>query len=541
MKKIWIILVSVIVIIFLATAFGYPGYFLNKNNSLQGSGGSTTHIPTQYNSLKILNFTTSMRTYECTNYLYYNSTLRSSLEKYPIINAFVYSKNPSSFQIEMKNPAGKNITLYTQNIVGYVNITYPQTVTEGWDYYVSYNNTGNYIISALLSNSSIYVTKSFTIHVNPFFEIENIKYNPSPVQLNIGTTINISAKYGVPPYNYKVNISAPNNSFRVFFNSSSFNYKFSQTGDWILNFNISDSAGVDYVGHETINVSNFDYLVNTQYTSVDVGVMDHLSVNVIGGAKPYNFEWVNEQDHNIISKNSSLNISFPTPGKYSYMVKVSNSYNISYKYFNITVNPYPQLLSLTQKYNQLDLNIKDYYYVNMSGGTLNNNSILISYYTDGQWSFNLTLANSSKNAENFYTSFYAYWYYWGWGNITYGPMNITVKIMDYGGAVFYRNFTLTLNPPLSASISIQPSNILVNDTVYLNTSISGGTAPYNYTWSITLPNFNTITLYGQNIKINASLQGYYFIQLTVADYFGMLSEYNADSYVTIYSGFNVNT
>ncbi|MFP3257447.1 MAG: hypothetical protein RXO36_06590 [Candidatus Nanopusillus acidilobi] len=204
---------------------------------------------------------------------------------------------------------------------------------------------------------------------------------------------------------------------------------------------------------------------------------------------------------------------------------------------NVSVNEYPKIINFTQEYNAIDYDIQNNYYLNLTGGTLNKDSIFLSYYYGSSLISNFTLYNISHNQLNFFSLFTMEFYPPLTNNISVITSNAFIKIRDYGGAILFYNFTLTINPPVSGSIKIFPNtNISINDTVYLNATVDGGTAPYNFTWSILTPNINQITLYGQYVKIIANQSGTYSIQLTITDKFGTSSIY---SYTYIYSYINV--
>jgi PKD repeat protein len=275
--------------------------------------------------------------------------------------------------------------------------------------------------------------------------------------------------------------------------------------------------------------------INYTYDPVDTQVNDSFQSVVTGGFPGYRYNWVVYPIGISIGNRSSLNYTFQKPGNYTLKLTVEDSIgDFANATLNVTVNEYPRIINFTQEYGAIDYYMYDYYYLNMTGGTLEEETELfsggllsMSFYFNGSFSFNSTMVNMSNNSNHFYTMFPVLYY--PHLNSSAITVNITIIIYDYGGASLSYNFTLTINPPLNAKINIYPSaNITVNDTVYLNASVSGGTAPYNFTWYITLPNYYLIKLYGQNIRIEATQSGTYSIQLIATDIFGLTELYSND-------------
>ncbi len=537
MNKKMIVLLSIIVLVILVgSAFSY--IFINNQNK-----NNFENRP----NLKILAFKSSLNPTEA-----YSTPLQlpwsNSMYLYyppPVFNFSLFSTSSANFELLITLLNGTTLDLMAEPFIGYVNISYPNSISNILEIISIFKNSGNYTLTLKVFENSTIVEKTLTEIVLPKVTISGIN---GPTKMEINSNASYTPEKiigGKSPYKYIWYIQFINNSYgykywEEYLNYSGENLTFKPT--LMTNYKISlyviDNLGRASVFSLPLNVSNkLSSSISSKFDPVDVGVNDIFYAELTGGFPNFTYEW-NIYPLNISIKNqSSFNYTFVTPGKYIISLKVLDSINdITNSTLNVTVNKYPKIINFTQEYNAVDYNIYDCYYLNVTGGTLKSNEIYISYYSNGSLDFNMTLNNMSKIAKAFYSLF--------WVEYTPPPfLNqpltsiITVKIMDYGGAVLSYNFTLTVNPPIQGSIIITPNtNISVGDEVYLNASISGGTAPYNFTWEITCPNFTEIMLYGQDISIKASQSGYYDVELTLTDMFGFKSLY---SYTYIYSGFTV--
>jgi hypothetical protein len=523
MKRILILIIVVLVVV---TASGFVGLYEihNESRTVTSNNGSSGKA----NNFKIISLTVTPDIYESS--LFYISQ-GESFPRPLYINATAYSITPATFALYILTPNGdENISLGTYLVNGLTNISYPQKPSQFWDIYAQFTEAGNYTIYGSLYNSTIVLTAKRDLIVNPPIHIKNVIVEPSPPIQNTTSRIALSVSGGVPPYSIFFNISSPSGGYEVLYGQNR-TFIFNQSGQWVIGYSVSDSVGAGISGSTNVDVQQSALYV--KYRNVDVGVTDIFSLNTSYSGTPNEIKWTDYTTGKVISNNRTVNLSFDVPGiQRMGVVDYSSEGKISYN-FSVRVYPQLHLINITQKYAQIDPMIDDYYFINLSGGAILNNSLKVSYYVNSTNAFNMNLSNISTT-DNFYTYFYVYYY----PSPPYGPMQITVYVSDDGGMNISTNFTLILNPPISANISI-PSNITINETVILNAFIEGGTAPYNYTWNITLPNFTTLELFGKSISLIVNETGYYSVELTVRDYFGR-DIANMYSYVYAYSSFTVS-
>ena len=535
-KKLIIFLSIVIVIILLGSVFSYVLLTNSKNKSLENSS-----------NMRIISFTSSLNPTEVyktpiplpssNNYqLFYNP---------PIFNISLYSSSSANMELLITLKNGTTLDLMAEPFIGFVNISYPSTISTMLELIKFFEEPGNYTFTLKVFQNSTVIQKNLTEVVLPAVAISGINgLTKSTVNSSISYTPK-SVFGGIPPYKYLWYVEYLNNSYynvwEKYLNSTG--EKLTFTPKKVTNYKISlyviDNIGRVALSSITLNVSNkLSASIIYDYNPVDTGVKDNFKAEVSGGFPNFTYTWILYPLNINIGNKYSINYTFQKPGNYIIKLIIKDSIDeLTNATLNVSVNEYPKIINFTQEYNAIDYYIQNNYYLNLTGGTLNKDSIFLSYYYGSSLITNFTLDNISQNQLNFFSLFTMEFYPPLTNNISVITSNAFIKIRDYGGAILFYNFTLTINPPVSGSIKIFPNtNISINDTVYLNATVDGGTAPYNFTWSILTPNINQITLYGQYVKIIANQSGTYSIQLTITDKFGTSSMY---SYTYIYSYINV--
>jgi len=535
-KKLIIFLSIVIVIILLGSVFSYVLLTNSKNKSLENSS-----------NMRIISFTSSLNPTEVyktpiplpssNNYqLFYNP---------PIFNISLYSSSSANMELLITLKNGTTLDLMAEPFIGFVNISYPSTISTMLELIKFFEESGNYTFTLKVFQNSTVIQKNLTEVVLPAVAISGINgLTKSTVNSSISYTPK-SVFGGIPPYKYLWYVEYLNNSYynvwEKYLNSTG--EKLTFTPKKVTNYKISlyiiDNIGRVALSSITLNVSNkLSASIIYDYNPVDTGVKDNFKAEVSGGFPNFTYTWILYPLNINIGNKYSINYTFQKPGNYIIKLIIKDSIDeLTNATLNVSVNEYPKIINFTQEYNAIDYYIQNNYYLNLTGGTLNKDSIFLSYYYGSSLITNFTLDNISQNQLNFFSLFTMEFYPPLTNNISVITSNAFIKIRDYGGAILFYNFTLTINPPVSGSIKIFPNtNISINDTVYLNATVDGGTAPYNFTWSILTPNINQITLYGQYVKIIANQSGTYSIQLTITDKFGTSFIY---SYTYIYSYINV--
>jgi len=535
-KKLIIFLSIVIVIILLGSVFSYVLLTNSKNKSFENSS-----------NMRIISFTSSLNPTEVyetpislpssNNYqLFYNP---------PIFNISLYSSSSANMELLIILKNGTALDLMAEPFIGFVNISYPSTISTMLELIKFFEESGNYTFTLKVFQNSTVIQKNLIEVVLPAVAISGINgLTKSTVNSSISYTPK-SVFGGIPPYKYLWYVEYLNNSYynvwEKYLNSTG--EKLTFTPKKVTNYKISlyviDNIGRVALSSITLNVSNkLSASIIYDYDPVDTGVKDNFKAEVSGGFPNFTYTWILYPLNINIGNKYSINYTFQKPGNYIIKLIIKDSIDeLTNATLNVSVNEYPKIINFTQEYNAIDYYIQNNYYLNLTGGTFNKDSIFLSYYYGSSLITNFTLDNISQNQLNFFSLFTMEFYPPLTNNISVITSNAFIKIRDYGGAILFYNFTLIINPPVSGSVKIFPNtNISINDTVYLNATVDGGTAPYNFTWSILTPNINQITLYGQYVKIIANQSGTYSIQLTITDKFGTSSIY---SYTYIYSYINV--
>ena len=531
-KKLIIFLSIVIVIILLGSVFSYVLLTNSKNKSFENSS-----------NMRIISFTSSLNPTE----VYETPISLPSSNEYqlfynpPIFNISLYSSSSANMELLITLKNGTTLDLMAEPFIGFVNISYPNTISGMLEIIGLFKEAGNYTFALKVFQGSTVIQKSLTEVVLPAVTISGINgLTKSMVNSSISYTPK-SVFGGIPPYKYLWYVEYLNNSYynvwEKYLNSTG--EKLTFTPKKVTNYKISlyviDNIGRVALSSITLNVSNkLSASIIYDYDPVDTGVKDNFKAEISGGFPNFTYTWILYPLNINIGNKYSINYTFQKPGNYIIKLIIKDSIDeLTNATLNVSVNEYPKIINFTQEYNSIDYDIQNNYYLNLTGGTLNKESIFLSYYYGSLLISNFTLHNISHNQLNFFSLFTMEFYPPLTNNISVITSNAFIKIRDYGGAILFYNFTLTINPPVSGSIKIFPNtNISINDTVYLNATVDGGTAPYNFTWSILTPNINQITLYGQYVKIIANQSGTYSIQLTITDKFGTSSIY---SYTYIYS------
>jgi hypothetical protein len=529
-KKLIIFLSIVIVIILLGSVFSYVLLTNSKNKSFENSS-----------NMKIISFTSSLNPTE----VYETPISLPSSNEYqlfynpPIFNISLYSSSSANMELLITLKNGTTLDLMAEPFIGFVNISYPSTISTMLELIKIFEEPGNYTFTLKVFQNSTVIQKNLTEVVLPAVTISGINgLTKSTVNSSISYTPK-SVYGGIPPYKYLWYVGYLNNPYYL----NSTGEKLTFTPKKVTNYKISlyviDNIGRVAFSSITLNVSNkLSASIIYDYDPVDTGVKDNFKAEISGGFPNFTYTWILYPLNITIGNKYSINYTFQIPGNYIIKLIIKDSIDeLTNATLNVSVNEYPKIINFTQEYNAIDYYIQNNYYLNLTGGTLNMDSIFLSYYYGSSLISNFTLQNISHNRLNFFSLFTMEFYPPLTNNISVITSNAFIKIRDYGGAILFYNFTLTINPPVNGSIKIFPNtNISINDTVYLNATVDGGTAPYNFTWSILTPNLNQITLYGQYVKIIANQSGTYSIQLKITDKFGTSSIY---SYTYIYSYISV--
>ncbi len=524
MKPLLVVLVVVILVV-----GGVAGYLsvssLNLNKG-KGNVGGNTITP-----MKIISLSSSINPYESSNASFFVPWSDLSFPQIPYFNATVYSSVSANVKMFVTSPTGTVLSMISEPFIKYQNLSYPSGFSDFFKDWAFFEKPGNYVISVEVFLNSTILFKNLTETINPAVNAGNITGPAGNVPFNSTLTYTATgAHYGVLPYSYywyiQSNQSGEWMDIELIKNRTSIELKPTAPGFYNISLYVIDSLGYTSYSSLIINVIPPPViLIIPEYSQIDVGIVDNFTVDVSGGVSPFLYNWYIYYDSSVVSKGSSMELSynFTKTGNYLITVTVRDALgeNVSTS-FKITVNPIPNF-NLSMEYLVIDNGMIDYVNITAHGGT--------------QYS-NLTV-NGTKQ----YFGHYYYIEYINGENIGgYNPLNVGANkillssiyglpppgvyrlnffVYDY----FYGdNFTvnLTVNGDLSSNITAIPSgNYSVNETVILSANYTGGTGPYNFTWTITWLN-GSDTLYGPTVKFNITYSDYYIVQLVVTDAFGAI-------------------
>ncbi len=168
-----------------------------------------------------------------------------------------------------------------------------------------------------------------------------------------------------------------------------------------------------------------------------------IDLSVSGGTAPYTYLWSNGSN--------TEDLSTLTAGTYSVIVQDAGSCSVN---LNVTINEPTTVLTLTGATSDISCN----------GG--NNGSIDLTVTGgDGPYTYSWSSGPTTEDVTNL------------------GPGNYSVSVTDANGCIKSLGFTLTEPAPLA--INGTQTNITCNGNIdgTISTAVSGGTAPYTYSWS----------------------------------------------------------
>ena len=342
---------------------------------------------------------------------------------------------------------------------------------------------------ATLQSSTI----SETVNSDPSVSIVSSQ-NPT----DTGNSIKLSSTVsnGTSPYTYQwyLDGSAISGATNITYSPPA--YSSSGTYDYYLK--VTDSTGYAVNSNtidETVN-SDPSVSASSNVTSGDVNYPIKFSSSPSSGTGPYTYNWT--LNGVSISTSQDFSYEFGTSGNYTLTVTITDSVGISTSAtVSVTIHPNPSV-SIAASQNPADLGNSVTFSSVVSGGT----------GTDTYaWSIDGT---GVSTAADFSYSFNATGIYY---------VNLTVTDSD-GHTAFY-SLKETVNPDPAVVIHETHNPTDVGVGVEFSTTITGGTGPYNYTWSI-----DGNTYYTKDANFTFASSGTFVISLTVTDKNGNQASYN---------------
>ncbi|MBX8640937.1 MAG: PKD domain-containing protein, partial [Thermoplasmata archaeon] len=354
------------------------------------------------------------------------------------------------------------------------------------DVSVSFGSSGTYAVSLTVTDAAGYtVTQTLDETVNPD---PTVTATASVSSADIGYSIEFSStpSGGSGSYGYSWTLNGNQIS-----TTQDFSYSFSSAGSYTLTVTITDSVGVESSATVTVTINdNPSVSISSSQNPTDVGNSVTFSSSVTGGTGTDTYSWaINGVQE---STASQFSYSFSSAGTYYVNVTVTDSdgHTASYSFTEI-VNPDPSV-AIHVVHSPTDAGIWANFSSSISGGTPG-------------YSYSWTI-----NSQIFTTAYVNYTF------TSSGTFAISLTVTDANGNQATADVNEVVNPDPSVAIEGQYATVDqgINDTLFAQ--VTGGTSPFNYTWSLG----STILNYSQEFHLQFVGTGTFQVNLTVRDSLG---------------------
>ena len=354
-------------------------------------------------------------------------------------------------------------------------------------YSTTFTSTGTQEISLKITdgegNSVTSSTLDETVNSDPAVTASE---SASSVDQGVNVTFTSSASGGSGTYSYQWYVNGVSVSGAT---SGTYTTSFTSTGTESIYVIVTDSLGDS---SRSNNLSLTVNLVPTVSTSsnqnpTDAGNSVTFTSSLSGGTGPYSYTWTINGIQE--STSSSFSYSFSAAGTYSVNLTVKDSDGkTATASISETVNPDPTV-TISSSQNPTDVGKNVTFTTSSSGGTGT-----LTY----QWTINGNTYTTSSVALSFTSS---------------GTYSISLSVTDTLGNKGTNTMSQTINPTPSVSVSSSTNDADVGYKIYFNSTPSGGTGPYSYSWTIGGTQVST----SQDFSYSFSSSGSYTVSLTVTD------------------------
>ena len=357
------------------------------------------------------------------------------------------------------------------------------------DINVTFSSSGTYTIDLTVTDAAGYsVSASFSQTVNSDPTV-SASSNVSSADVGYPIEFSSSPSGGTGPYSYSWTLNG-----KVVSTSQDFSYSFASSGSYTLTVTITDSVGKTTSATVTVTInSNPVISASSSQNPTDVGNSVTFKSSLTGGTGSDTYTWTINGIQE--STASAFSYSFNDTGTYYVNVTVTDSDGHSSSYsIKEVVNPDPSA-SIAVNHNPVDVGIEVNFTSSINGGT-------------GPYNYTWTI-----NGDNYYASSVLYTF------ASAGTYTISLEITDANGNTATDSISEVVNPGPTVSISVEYNTVdqSANDT--FSATISGGTGPFTYSWTLGNTNINT----SQEFHYAFADTGTYTVNLTITDSLGETS------------------
>ncbi len=508
-------------------SYSYQWYL--NSNAISGAT-SSTYSPGSYSSSGTYDYYVSVT--DQADYTVDSNTISETVNSDPTVSA---SSNVSSADI------GYPIEFSSSPSGGTGGYSYSWTlngnqISTSQDFSYSFSSSGSYTLTITITDSvgeTSSATVSVTINPNPSVSISSSQ-NPTDVGNSVTFSSSLTGGTGSDTYVWTINGAEESTA-------SEFSYSFSSAGLFYVNVTVTDGDGHQafYSLKETVNPDP-SVTIGVDHNPTDTGIWALFSSSVTGGTGPFNYTWtINGENF----YTSSVNYTFTSSGTFPVQLSVRDANgNTASDSVDEVVNPDPTATILAS-YAKVDQGINDTFSASVTGGTSPFNytwtlgSVVVNYSSEfhmnfsstGSYTINLTVVDSlGEKARSSITitvikkpsaliegvnetdvSTETYWegygsygtapynYYWFINGVNTsaglyleysfpktGEYNISLLIDDSQGSKAYAYLNVTVEPLPVIAVTESLSATDVGIPVTFNSSVSGGSPFFNYSWSI---------------------------------------------------------
>lgn len=368
---------------------------------------------------------------------------------------------------------------------------------------------GTYKVYLNVTDSVDVIAKSnlVSVTVNPAL---SVSISPTTVVMNLGqsVTFHSTVSGGTPTYAYQWYV---NDIAILGATSSDWTFMPMSTGFYILYVNVMDYVGVIVKSNvASVTVSpELSVCINPVAVAMNLGDSKTFTSSVSGGTPPYTYQWHLNDAPVLYATSNSWAFTPAAAGSYIVYLKATDSVDVTAKsnIASVTVNP-PLEVSIFSTSVVINIGQSVIFDSSVSGGTPQ-----FTY----QWYLNSAPVPSATVST------------WAFFPTSPGTYEVYLIVTDSSDPTESNHIIVTVNPPLTVSIS--PTSVVmdVDQSKTFTSSVSGGTPSYTYQWYLNgtaVPN-----AIHSSWTFTPTTMDYYLVHLRLTDSVGMSVESNTASII----------